>query len=91
MTEAEQNLREVYRKLGGKNSDIDWIHNCINKVALATLKDIRPCLEWAQQTAKSRCDDVEGEGYMSGAMYEVMEDTERLIKQIDLLIAVSEQ
>lgn len=89
MNEAEQNLRELYRKLGGQFSDIEWIHNCINKVAISTLKDIRPCLEWAQQTAKSRCDDVEGEGYMSGAMYEVMEDIERLIEQIDLLIAVS--
>ena len=90
MTESEQNLWALYLKLGGKNSDIPWTHHCIREVALATLKDIRPYLSLAQQNAEARYDsDSEDRG--SYAMYDIMCDTERLIEQIDLLIAVSEE
>lgn len=60
----------------------------IREVALATLKDIRPYLVLAHETAEARHDTGEGEDYMSGAMYEIMQETERLIEQIDLLLQV---
>ena len=90
MTEAEQNLREIYSKIIDDHADLAWVNEVIRKVAIATLKDIRPYLSLEQQNAEARYDsDSEDRG--SYAMYDIMCDTERLIEQIDLLIAVSEE
>ena len=82
MTEAEQNLWALYLKLGGKNSDIPWTHHCIREVALATLKDARAYLVAAHEEAQPVLDEHDSD---------TVDDTERLIEQIDLLIAVSEE
>ena len=82
MTEAEQNLRAIYHKMGGLDADIDWVDNCIREVALATLKDARAYLVAAHEEAQPVLDEHDSD---------TVDDTERLIEQIDLLIAVSEE
>lgn len=52
---------------------------------LLSLKRARVYIQQAHDNAESR-HDTYGEDYMSGALYEVMEDTDKLLNEIDELL-----
>ena len=50
------------------------------------LEQARVYVEWANHTAEAR-HDAPGEYYMDGGQYEIMKETEELLKQIDLFLS----
>ena len=54
---------------------------------LRVLRASRPCIERAGREAESRHDELGGEFYMDIGQFEIMNESEQLLKDIDAAIA----
>ena len=57
------------------------------KAILVVLKEAREYVQWANHRAKARHDDRDGEYYMDGGQYWIMEETKALLDKIDLILS----
>lgn len=53
------------------------------KKLLKLLKSAKKYIEWANHTAEARHDNPESEYYDDGGQYEIMEETKKLLAEID--------
>ena len=77
-------MRDLGKALDMKR--VNKMTNTISENVKELLKTVRIYLELEHANAEARHDNPDDELYMSYAMYTIMEDTNKLMAEIDLII-----
>jgi len=86
MTEAEDNLRAIYRSISDDDQEVS-LDTVLKEVSVDTLRTARGYIVEAHEEARMVANKYGFDAHDS----DVIEETEMLIERIDLLLAVNDE